>query len=183
MRLVSAAPPRRQARGHAAGCEVERCCRCRCECRCAPHIFPWRARAPRAPGGRTELATRLSVRRHQRLRWLRLHRLHRRRLLRLHRLRRPQALTRQAVYSSKICCMRVCRFCHESSAGGLFVVPPPCLCSGSIKWVHRRCLHAWRATSEKNNDKADETATPTPSTTALTIWRGPKCLSDSHVVL
>eukprot|EP00928_Gymnodinium_smaydae_P019065 TRINITY_DN17283_c0_g1_i3.p1 TRINITY_DN17283_c0_g1~~TRINITY_DN17283_c0_g1_i3.p1 ORF type:complete len:219 (-),score=27.47 TRINITY_DN17283_c0_g1_i3:100-690(-) len=41
-------------------------------------------------------------------------------------------------------CLPTCRFCLETSVnlGDEFIVP--CLCSGSMKYVHRSCLDTWR---------------------------------------
>eukprot|EP01111_Echinosteliopsis_oligospora_P009104 TRINITY_DN2609_c0_g1_i3.p1 TRINITY_DN2609_c0_g1~~TRINITY_DN2609_c0_g1_i3.p1 ORF type:complete len:330 (-),score=74.23 TRINITY_DN2609_c0_g1_i3:58-1047(-) len=39
-----------------------------------------------------------------------------------------------------------CRNCHELMGGEEEMISP-CLCSGSIKYVHRRCLDQWRAYS------------------------------------
>ena len=36
----------------------------------------------------------------------------------------------------------ICRICFEGGEGLI----APCLCAGSSKWVHRRCLDNWRAT-------------------------------------
>ena len=36
----------------------------------------------------------------------------------------------------------MCRICYEGGEGLI----APCLCTGSSKWVHRRCLDNWRAT-------------------------------------
>lgn len=38
----------------------------------------------------------------------------------------------------------LCRICLERGKTGLIA---PCLCGGSIKWVHRPCLNRWRETS------------------------------------
>jgi len=43
---------------------------------------------------------------------------------------------------------RVCRNCHDDE-GDDFIAP--CLCAGSIRWVHRHCLDEWRSVS-KNPD-------------------------------
>jgi len=39
---------------------------------------------------------------------------------------------------------RECRNCHSEGGDDLIA---PCLCKGSIKWVHRTCLDEWRAVS------------------------------------
>jgi len=39
---------------------------------------------------------------------------------------------------------RVCRNCHDDQ-GDDFIAP--CNCSGSIQWVHRKCLDEWRSVS------------------------------------
>lgn len=36
----------------------------------------------------------------------------------------------------------MCRICYDDRAEGLFA---PCLCSGSMGFVHRECLRSWRA--------------------------------------
>jgi len=42
-------------------------------------------------------------------------------------------------------CIVECRNCHEEGPRSSMIAP--CLCSGSIKWVHRSCLDEWRAVS------------------------------------
>ncbi|KAI6651533.1 hypothetical protein LOD99_5141 [Oopsacas minuta] len=37
----------------------------------------------------------------------------------------------------------ICRICFDGGAGLI----APCLCTGSSKWVHRKCLDNWRATN------------------------------------
>eukprot|EP00697_Spironema_sp_BW2_P000590 gnl/Spiro4/10805_TR5753_c0_g1_i1.p1 gnl/Spiro4/10805_TR5753_c0_g1~~gnl/Spiro4/10805_TR5753_c0_g1_i1.p1 ORF type:complete len:311 (-),score=32.51 gnl/Spiro4/10805_TR5753_c0_g1_i1:122-1054(-) len=40
--------------------------------------------------------------------------------------------------------LRECRFCHETDGAMI----APCMCSGSIRWVHRECLDEWRSVSQ-----------------------------------
>jgi len=40
---------------------------------------------------------------------------------------------------------RICRNCHDTSPENDLIAP--CTCSGSVKWVHRKCLDQWRAVS------------------------------------
>ena len=42
-----------------------------------------------------------------------------------------------------------CRICLEEDGVDLFA---PCACSGSIKWVHRECMHEWLTTSPNRED-------------------------------
>ena len=40
---------------------------------------------------------------------------------------------------------RMCRICLESDAPADDPLIAPCLCAGSMQWVHRKCLDEWRA--------------------------------------
>lgn len=40
----------------------------------------------------------------------------------------------------------MCRICLQEEASSDFLISP-CICSGSIKWVHADCLNHWRSTS------------------------------------
>ena len=40
---------------------------------------------------------------------------------------------------------KMCRICLETDAPDDDPLIAPCRCSGSMKWVHRKCLNEWRA--------------------------------------
>lgn len=40
---------------------------------------------------------------------------------------------------------RICRICLESDTPADDPLIAPCLCAGSMQWVHRKCLDEWRA--------------------------------------
>jgi hypothetical protein len=42
---------------------------------------------------------------------------------------------------------KLCRICLESEIDDSDEFINPCLCSGTSKWVHTKCLDEWRATS------------------------------------
>lgn len=42
-----------------------------------------------------------------------------------------------------------CRVCHADSATGDDPLLSPCLCDGSVRWVHRSCLDEWRVLSNR----------------------------------
>jgi hypothetical protein len=39
---------------------------------------------------------------------------------------------------------KMCRICHDTFDSNSNPLISPCLCSGSIKYVHRKCLNSWR---------------------------------------
>lgn len=39
----------------------------------------------------------------------------------------------------------LCRICHGPGTGDADPLLSPCICSGSVRWVHRSCLDQWRA--------------------------------------
>ena len=43
--------------------------------------------------------------------------------------------------------VKCCRICYDDSNKQGMIVP--CLCSGSMKWVHRTCLDEWRVSSKQ----------------------------------
>lgn len=43
----------------------------------------------------------------------------------------------------------VCRICHGTSEDGSFL--SPCLCAGSVRFVHTRCLSKWRLQGQQRN--------------------------------
>eukprot|EP00933_Yihiella_yeosuensis_P051163 TRINITY_DN49022_c0_g1_i1.p1 TRINITY_DN49022_c0_g1~~TRINITY_DN49022_c0_g1_i1.p1 ORF type:complete len:335 (-),score=28.10 TRINITY_DN49022_c0_g1_i1:253-1257(-) len=57
--------------------------------------------------------------------------------------------------SSTLCTEASCRVCHGAvQENGKDVLLSPCLCDGSVRWIHRKCLDHWRLQSSKMTDRA-----------------------------
>lgn len=65
--------------------------------------------------------------------------------------------------TSKIPCCRICLQTEESDANPLI---SPCLCSGTMKYLHVECLQKWL----KNKTIFREN-----ETTLTTLWKGLEC--------
>lgn len=60
---------------------------------------------------------------------------------------KPQARTRDSLTSSSTVDMDICRICHCEAEPDMPLISP-CVCSGSLAYVHQSCLQRWIKSSD-----------------------------------
>lgn len=60
---------------------------------------------------------------------------------------KPEQKRTDSCVSVASSCLEICRICHCEAEADMPLISP-CLCSGSLAWVHQACLQKWIKSSD-----------------------------------